>query len=316
MSDDATLLALEQRTTALIDAQVRSLIRRAGDILVAGLAAAGALTAIEILSRHEVDAGLAAAVTGAQTATETILTGGYQAGARTATARVDAELAALDLTRGDATVNDPGHLAGIIAAAAAAYATLRANIARRFIEGFTAGAPALAREAVATAVRTLNVHLRALGAVVVHRGYTDTQVGLYRALAATHTFLRLRKRWVNDTSARCPSCRALHGTVIDLDADFDATASDDPAFTPPKVYITMAGPPRHPNCRCRLAVEPSSATSRLAQALGAPVPGNYTYLSAADIRRMASPTYKALVKFLTAILTKLRQLIAKVAGGQ
>lgn len=70
------------------------------------------------------------------------------------------------------------------------------------------------------------------------------------AKAAKKSGLDVRKMWVSRLGpATCGSCAALHGTVVDLKAAF-------PASTFGKVLPIyggiLHGPPRHPNCRCKL----------------------------------------------------------------
>lgn len=83
--------------------------------------------------------------------------------------------------------------------------------------------------------------------VAANRAYTDAQVG-------TTTGSPVYKMWVANfvQSKPCLTCLALHGTVIPLSDDFDGSRSY--AASPPQVYGALSGPPRHPNCRCRLVI--------------------------------------------------------------
>lgn len=90
----------------------------------------------------------------------------------------------------------------------------------------------------------------ALGArTAANRAYTDGQLSV-------RPVERVRKMWVANfqDGPPCLTCAALHGTVLAMSADFDPEHSYAPS--PPRVYRDLAGPPRHPNCRCRLVLVP------------------------------------------------------------
>jgi hypothetical protein len=62
----------------------------------------------------------------------------------------------------------------------------------------------------------------------------------------------LGKMWVAVLDSRtCSHCKALHGTVLEPAAEFPADAGAVPLGVYRNVLI---GPPRHPNCRCVLAI--------------------------------------------------------------
>ncbi len=306
MTQDDELAALEQRAIDRADAQLQALNDRWDTILTDALAAAGAVAIVEILSDTEIDTALAAALTVARDLILAILTAAYAAGARVATTAADADLASADLTRDDVG-DDPGHLAAITAAVVAAHQAARTDLARRLTaDAVTVG--------VSTAVRRLRVSVRAAASVAVHLGYTDTQLALWKAAAAHNTHLRLVKRWTAETDC-CPACDALNGIELPLDVDFDATATSDPSFTPPKPYLTMAGPPRHPNCRCRLVTTVADSSRALHRVLTRPAPAGYTYLTAADVRRMPNATYRGLRQLLLAAIAKIRKLAERIIRG-
>lgn len=61
------------------------------------------------------------------------------------------------------------------------------------------------------------------------------------------------KMWICELDERaCPICLALHGVLADLDGNFplDLTFGSVPPIAPWPDPNVLAGPPRHPRCRC------------------------------------------------------------------
>jgi hypothetical protein len=85
----------------------------------------------------------------------------------------------------------------------------------------------------------------------VHQGARDAQTAVFRRYADIHGYATVKKRWIVTSKDPCGMCRALHGTVADITAEFDRTANDGPESLK-AVYLDLQGPPRHPNCRCQL----------------------------------------------------------------
>lgn len=85
--------------------------------------------------------------------------------------------------------------------------------------------------------------------VAATRGFTDGVLLTNRELR-DFGFM-VRKLWLAnfaDGNVPCEFCTALHGTEVDLDADFPTDANLL------KVYGDLQGPPRHPRCKCRCVV--------------------------------------------------------------
>lgn len=83
------------------------------------------------------------------------------------------------------------------------------------------------------------------------RAYSDAQVARLEA-SAKAAGVKLSKMWVTRFGpGTCKTCAALHGTVVALSAAFPATLTfgKNKAPTP---YSVLSGPPRHPNCRCKV----------------------------------------------------------------
>lgn len=94
-----------------------------------------------------------------------------------------------------------------------------------------------------------NLVLRtSLGAsTTVQRSHTDALNLGARALG------RVKLVWItNFTENTCGMCAALDGTMVDPNESFDATATTSGNLVP--VFTDLAGPPRHPNCNCVIAM--------------------------------------------------------------
>lgn len=95
------------------------------------------------------------------------------------------------------------------------------------------------------------LRMRHSAGVATTRGYTDA---LIEAHAELEDFgFRVVKVWmanfVNNTP--CPYCRRLHGTRVGLRENFKAQVA---GYRRLRVYRDLQGPPRHPQCKCYLAI--------------------------------------------------------------
>lgn len=168
------------------------------------------------------------------------------------------------------------------------------------------------RLAVHNAVRRLSARAQAAASVVVTRAHAEAQLETYRAYQEQNPGQVLRKRWVALSVHPCPACRALHGTEMALDEEFDHTASTSQAFSLPRVYFNLLCPPRHPRCRCRLVlVSISAIVEKIEEAVKAPLPG-YGYLTTEEVRSMTPSKYRSLVRFLKAVLTRVKRVVRRL----
>lgn len=273
----------------------------------------------EIISSPDVHRMLTDALAGASTAVQISIRAGYRGGQRHARTEAGAESARLGHDAEQATV-EAAFLDNILADVAVAFRAAGVDIVDSVRANDDSNADAAARiqagsEATDRAVRRLSVRITAAAAVAVHRGYTDTQLAIYAHLGAAAPYLSLRKRWVVTSTTPCPACSGLHDTAIGIDEEFDHDETDDPAFNPPRVYRDLQGPPRHPNCRCRIVLEPTEASEQLRTETRRRPPTTARRVSAADIRRMPAARYKALITFLTVTFERLTQLIRKIRDG-
>jgi hypothetical protein len=139
-----------------------------------------------------------------------------------------------------------------------------------------------------------------LGAsAVAHRAFTDAQMGVFKAAQESNPGLSLLKTWVADLNAEkppCALCQSLHGTWVELGEEFPHGNAE--------VYGgDLQGPPRHPNCRCRVVPhlvtldEPEPSVPRL--------PEEHRAITAAEIRAMSPYRLRAIVAALLALISKL-----------
>ena len=318
MSDDTALATLEQRVRDLIATQLRVITVTATAHLDTVIRANPAASGAEISADAAVYTATTAALDAARTATQATVRAGWRAayslGVASAAAQVD------DLGR-DATTptDDESYLSALLGDITAAFSGARLDITdavRTAHDGAATpdGRVTATGDAVDRAVRRLGVRVTAAAVMAVHRGFTDAQTAVFTDLADSAPWMRLTKRWEVRSTNPCPACAALDGTQVGLDETFDATATDD-GSTPPRVYRDLHGPPRHPNCRCRIVLEPSVATAKLRAQTTRAAPGAPVHLSATQVRLMPTPAYTALNRFLSAALTRLQALLKEIDGG-
>lgn len=322
MSDDTLLATLEQRVRSLVTARLRTIVTEYGVYLLSAIKQHPQASATEILSQPAVHTALTTTLSAAHSSVESTIRAGYTAAARAGIHTATADTAALGHTTAD--IGTPtAYLDTILGDLRRAFDTARLDITdsvRAAHDGTTGQAAPPARvlvstEAVNRAVRRLGVRAGAAASVAVHRGYTEAQNAVYADLAAAHPTLNLLKRWEVTSANPCPACAALHGTAIAIDQQFDAAATDDPSTAPPAVHRDLHGPPRHPNCRCRLSLQPSPASTALRAEVAKPTPGQATYLSAAAVRQMPTDQYELLTRFLAAALARVQRLAKEIRGG-
>ncbi len=323
-ADSAALLTIEQRIRAQVSNKLSQAFAAISAYIAATVREDSTLTGHELLSRPDVHGAIVTAVTGAGDQIETAVRAGYLAAAKSARITITRELAEHGYQVPEEDPDESAFLTAVIAGLTAAFAAALLEIqetVRAAYDGIAGTAAAPARilavyEAVNRALRRLSVRVNAATTVAVNRGFTEAQHNIYTAYQQAHPSIRVTKRWQTTSDDPCPACKALNGTVLPLDAEFDPTASTASNWRPPKVYRDLLGPPRHPNCRCRLVYEPTDASTAVrAQTSRTHTPTTVTRLSAAEIRQMPTGRFRALVAFFAAAGRKLTTLMAKVRAG-
>lgn len=83
------------------------------------------------------------------------------------------------------------------------------------------------------------------------KAYLQAQESVFEQ-ASKELKAHIRKMWVARFGpGTCATCAALHGTIRELGEVFPDDAHLG-SGKPPKPFGFLGGPPRHPNCRCRL----------------------------------------------------------------
>jgi len=137
--------------------------------------------------------------------------------------------------------------------------------------------------------------------VAAQRGYTDQTIASYTELEDFG--LELRKYWVANfvNNTPCPACTRLHGTAVGLHEMFRTETGE------PGVYRDLIGPPRHPNCKCRLyifvvSLENAFESPNFEKPQEAP-----QMMSTDDVKKMPLSIFGAVRASLSAILSFLRK---------
>lgn len=254
--DDTALLAIEQRVRVQIAAQLSNINTRFGAFLGAVVAKTDPHTsATEILSRYDVHEVLTTTLDSAQAEVEDRTRAAYEAAVALALIALAAEFQPLGHDVPSTLVPPVDYIDALLASVRTAFHAALLDIhnsIRAAYDGVTGDRATAARvlttnAALKRAIRRLGVRVTAAGVVAVHRGFTETQLAAYRDYEKINPYVVIEKRWETTAIDPCPTCQALDGTTLALDAEFDR------GDTLP-VYRNLLGPPRHPNCRCRLAL--------------------------------------------------------------
>ena len=273
-------------------------------------------SADQLLSRPDVGAMLAAALDQARLAAAAVVQQEWDA-----QGAPDAPVRAQLLADVDRQYGDIAHLRNLIRHAHASVPQ------RRFIRGVTSPGASPVIEAGnerAAAVRDAilgfarRTALRSRLTVVTASAAARTARTLAEAHARQAAGERLAKRWVARRDGKaCHWCRNLDGVTIGLGESFlpylggPADLSGHGHLTqPPKPYRgELQGPGLHPHCggRCRLVIVREDEAP--VTPLPAPQP---RFITAAQIRAMPEPRYKALTAFLRASLHELAAVLSRL----
>lgn len=129
--------------------------------------------------------------------------------------------------------------------------SVKADLARAADDSLgTLASEGIPADVLQRGVGDLKNRLQVASTVLTNRGYTDAAQAVYRAAQAKN-LVQLDKVWVtNFTPTTCPICASLHGTAIPMGMEFPDHDGEGGRHV--SVYRDLQGPPRHPNCRCRV----------------------------------------------------------------
>lgn len=135
--------------------------------------------------------------------------------------------------------------------------------------------------------------------VAAQRGYTDALISSYSELNVDFGY-ELRKFWMANfvNNDPCDYCRALHGTEVGLHDEFPYPKHSKST----KVYQNLQGPPRHPRCRCYLAIIVVTLENALdSMDIDVPTPPALT-ITTAEVKNMPKSLFGSIVKALQKII--------------
>lgn len=128
--------------------------------------------------------------------------------------------------------------------------------------------------------------------VAAQRGYTDSIISSYSELEDKG--YDLTKVWLANfvNNVPCPVCTSLHGTTTGLHDNFPIPTKSS------AVYMDLLGPPRHPRCRCYIAVL-IHALDNMNEPLDIDNPNEgITVLDTDQVKRMSLGTFTSMVLVL------------------
>lgn len=139
--------------------------------------------------------------------------------------------------------------------------------------------------------------------VAAQRGYTDQLIASYSELEDFG--LRLRKYWVANfvDNTPCPACVRLHGTSVGIHEAFRAETAE------PSVYRDLQGPPRHPQCKCKIFIFITSLENAFEEPNFEAPQYSPQMMTTDEVKQMSKGVFASVV-------SALRVLIRVIRGGR
>lgn len=264
IEQSTALLALESTTRSKVKASTSTLAAETSAALGVALTEQQDGSGTEFLSRSDVDAAITAALAASQERDQAIANAAYTAAALLALAALTIQFKELGHEVSQQLAVTTANIGELLAAISTAHGEAKLDLHDLIRDGYdgvtgvpdavTAARHLVLRGAIQqTATRVGN--RAALSAVLaVHQGYTDAELATFRDFEALNPYVAIRKQWLVQSTNPCHHCSALDGTVLPVATAFDPAATTDTHATQVPWLTSMLGPPRHPNCRCRLAL--------------------------------------------------------------
>jgi hypothetical protein len=252
------LIAIEAQTRHQVDQAIADAYTTLGAaaVTVAATAPASVITGIGLLSLLTFHKSLTTNLDQARQSIRDAITTGYHAAANATLANLQAELG----EHAPDTLPELGNnldrlLADVDTLIGHGQTDLANTIAAAFdgIQGDNPGAARIIaiRQAVTNSQARTAQRAQAAAAVAVQAGAADTEQAVYNHFQNEAGIPGLMKRWIVTSADPCGMCEALNGTLVGVNAEFDHNATtNDKDYR--RVWRNLLGPPRHPNCRCRL----------------------------------------------------------------
>lgn len=253
---------------------VESVKKQASDYLSAVVSNNPLLTSDEVLSRDDVKKFLDYLVANSQKDIRSLLQGSYHAGSRLGVVFAKREISKHRLFTADSSSpTESPYFDSVIRDSFSSIDVLRSGIERAVHDAFLEPSPGPAwdknsqtgvhniyratalqraqsmRHGIDLASRRWSVSVQSAASVVPTRAVSEGQHSVYSDVSS-RSGLGLGKKWRTTSLRPCALCRALNGTIVPIDEMFDGSLSADSRHRPSKVYFDLAGPPRHPQCRC------------------------------------------------------------------
>jgi hypothetical protein len=252
------LIAVERQVRDQVHDDIAAAFKTlaAAAVIAASTAPATILTGLALLALPAFHAALIAAITRAREDTATGVHAAYVAAAQVAQSKVTADLAH-DGYSVPAELPELGdNIDRILADVDTMFGHAQTDVQNTLHTAYDAATTPEARtvavnQAVTDAEARLQQRAAAAASTATHKGSTDAEQAIFNEYQNSTGTPGLMKRWRTTSNDPCGMCDALNGTMVGVNAEFDhnATTVDKDLRT---VWRTLAGPPRHPNCRCQL----------------------------------------------------------------
>lgn len=255
------LIAVEQQLRQAVQQDLETAFDAiaAAALITAAAAPGTVLTGLALLSLPAFHNTLTSALDKARHDIADTVETAYVTGAQIAKTKVAADLADLGYTVPTGLPELPDTTGSILrdvdAMLGYAQTDLQNNIRLAF-DGISGDDPTAARliairQAIENARLRYTQRTQAAATTALYRGSTDAQEAIFSEYQNTTGHAGLLKRWRTTSTDPCGMCKALNGTTVGINAEFDHQATTN-AKDYRRVWRNLSGPPRHPNCRCQL----------------------------------------------------------------
>lgn len=255
------LIEIEKQVRRDVEETIRTALEAFTAFLLLAVAAPPAvvLTGLELLSIAKIHNALIKTVETARDKVAQAVEAAYTSGAQVALSKVKLDLAAQGYTV-PSTLPELGTASDMLVRDVAnMFGQTQLDLQNGIREAYDSTPDRAARivairKAIDTITTAVQNRAAAAASTAVYRGSTDAQQAIfteYQNATSGSAGTAVYKRWRVTATDPCGMCEALNGTLVGINAEFDGNATTVPKDLRP-VWRNLAGPPRHPNCRCQL----------------------------------------------------------------